>query len=114
MIVAVTPSRIIHATAPIRVCDNGGWTDTWVARHGAVFNIAVQPLVHVRLAVFPAGSCEARVVRRNALGAGASLEGPAIVEEEDSTTLLEPGDRLSVLADGTLAIEVAAGADWIW
>jgi D-glycero-alpha-D-manno-heptose-7-phosphate kinase len=58
----VTPSRIIHATAPIRVCDNGGWTDTWVARHGAVCNIAVQPLVHVHLAVFPAGSCEARIV----------------------------------------------------
>jgi N-methylhydantoinase A len=66
-----------------------------------------------RLVRFDAGEHEARVLRRAALGAGASVEGPAIVEEEDSTTLLEPGDRLSVLADGTLAIDVAAGADWI-
>jgi len=25
------PLRIINSTAPIRVCDNGGWTDTWFA-----------------------------------------------------------------------------------
>ena len=56
------PFRIIHATAPIRICDNGGWTDTWVARHGKVFNIAVRPLVTVRVDAFPPGSREARVV----------------------------------------------------
>jgi D-glycero-alpha-D-manno-heptose-7-phosphate kinase len=58
----MTPTRTIHATAPIRICDNGGWTDTWVARHGQVFNIAVRPLVSVRIDVFPAGAREARVV----------------------------------------------------
>jgi D-glycero-alpha-D-manno-heptose-7-phosphate kinase len=58
----MTPLRIIHATAPIRICDNGGWTDTWVARHGKVFNIAVRPLVTVRVDVFPHGSCDARIV----------------------------------------------------
>jgi D-glycero-alpha-D-manno-heptose-7-phosphate kinase len=57
-----TPSRAIHATAPIRICDNGGWTDTWVARHGRVFNIAVRPLVTVRIDAFPRGSREAHVV----------------------------------------------------
>ena len=54
--------RSIHATAPIRICDNGGWTDTWVARHGKVFNIAVRPLVTVRVDVFPHRSRDARVV----------------------------------------------------
>ena len=58
----VTGIRSIHATAPIRICDNGGWTDTWVARHGKVFNIAVRPLVTVRVDVFPHGSRGARVV----------------------------------------------------
>ena len=58
----MTPLRTIHATAPIRICDNGGWTDTWFARHGKVFNIAVRPLVAVRLDVFPRGSRDARVV----------------------------------------------------
>ena len=44
--------KTIKATAPIRICDNGGWTDTWFAEYGSVFNIAVSPLVHVRIDVF--------------------------------------------------------------
>lgn len=31
------------ALAPIRICDLGGWTDTWFAKHGAILNIAVKP-----------------------------------------------------------------------
>ena len=58
----MTPFRIVHATAPIRICDNGGWTDTRIARHGHVFNIAVRPLVNVRVDVFPRESRDARVV----------------------------------------------------
>jgi D-glycero-alpha-D-manno-heptose-7-phosphate kinase len=58
----MTPHRTIKATAPIRICDNGGWTDTWVARRGKVFNIAVRPLVAVRIDAFPSGTRDARVV----------------------------------------------------
>jgi D-glycero-alpha-D-manno-heptose-7-phosphate kinase len=58
----VRPRQIIQSTAPIRVCDNGGWTDTWVARHGKVFNIAVTPLVVAEIAVFARGARDARVV----------------------------------------------------
>jgi len=36
----------------MRICDNGGWTDTWFARRGRVFNIAVTPGAEVRLEVF--------------------------------------------------------------
>ncbi|MDT5269056.1 MAG: D-glycero-alpha-D-manno-heptose-7-phosphate kinase [Acidobacteriota bacterium] len=43
--------RVINSTAPIRICDNGGWTDTWFARHGKVFNIAVRPHVEVQIEV---------------------------------------------------------------
>ena len=43
--------RSVHATAPIRACDLGGWTDTWFAGHGAVLNVAVTPLVEVRIDV---------------------------------------------------------------
>jgi D-glycero-alpha-D-manno-heptose-7-phosphate kinase len=39
--------------APIRVCDNGGWTDTWFAGRGAVFHIAVTPCVDVHARVIP-------------------------------------------------------------
>ena len=34
---------IVTATAPVRVCDLGGWTDTWFARRGLVVNVAVAP-----------------------------------------------------------------------
>ena len=45
--------RTICAVAPIRICDIGGWTDTWFAGYGAVFNIAVYPYVEVQLRVRP-------------------------------------------------------------
>ena len=37
------------ATAPVRVCDVGGWTDTWFAGHGRVCSIAVRPGVRVEV-----------------------------------------------------------------
>ena len=52
MLELLKPVRTINSTAPIRICDNGGWTDTWFAQHGRVFNIAVSPCVEVRLDVF--------------------------------------------------------------
>jgi D-glycero-alpha-D-manno-heptose-7-phosphate kinase len=39
--------RRIKCTAPIRICDLGGWTDTWFAGRGSVVNIAVFPSVEV-------------------------------------------------------------------
>lgn len=53
---------IVAAAAPIRVCDCGGWTDTWFARHGRVFNIAVRPCADVRIEVFPANADRRRVL----------------------------------------------------
>lgn len=44
--------RIVNSVAPIRICDNGGWSDTWFARYGKVFNIAVYPYVEVQMRVF--------------------------------------------------------------
>ena len=49
------------------------------------------------------------VYRRADLGAGAAIEGPAVIEEEASTTLLLPGDRLGVDAYGNLRIRVGSG-----
>jgi D-glycero-alpha-D-manno-heptose-7-phosphate kinase len=45
--------RIINGVAPIRICDIGGWTDTWFAGHGKIFNIGVYPYVEVQVAVYP-------------------------------------------------------------
>jgi D-glycero-alpha-D-manno-heptose-7-phosphate kinase len=48
--------------APIRICDNGGWTDTWFAGHGKIFNIGVAPYVEVQVAVYPRASRPEHVV----------------------------------------------------
>ncbi|HOZ45118.1 MAG TPA: GHMP kinase [Candidatus Hydrogenedentes bacterium] len=43
--------RIINAVAPIRICDLGGWTDTWFAEKGAVLNIGVYPYAEAQIYV---------------------------------------------------------------
>ena len=48
------------------------------------------------------------VYRREQLGVGAALTGPAIVEQLDTTTVIEPGDRVRVDALGNLEIAVSA------
>ncbi len=40
-------SRRIVASAPVRVADAGGWTDTWFAERGSVCSLAVGPGVKV-------------------------------------------------------------------
>lgn len=47
--------------APIRVCDLGGWTDTWFAETGAVFNIGVYPYAEVQIHVTEDGSSDRRI-----------------------------------------------------
>jgi D-glycero-alpha-D-manno-heptose-7-phosphate kinase len=38
---------LIKASAPVRICDIGGWTDSWFGGPGRVLNIAVRPGVEV-------------------------------------------------------------------
>jgi N-methylhydantoinase A len=52
---------------------------------------------------------EAVVVDRQALAAGDRLEGPAVVEQADATTLLAPGDVATVDAAGNLIVRVGVG-----
>ena len=44
-------SKTFVALAPIRICDLGGWSDTWFAKHGSVLNIAVSPYAECRMEV---------------------------------------------------------------
>ncbi len=57
-----SPLRIINSVAPIRICDNGGWTDTWFAGHGRIFNIGVYPYVEVQIEIYPRSAQEDRVI----------------------------------------------------
>jgi D-glycero-alpha-D-manno-heptose-7-phosphate kinase len=53
--------RIVNSVAPIRICDQGGWTDTWFAKYGCVFNIAVYPYVEVQIRTFDRTDGQPRV-----------------------------------------------------
>ena len=56
------PLFTINSVAPIRICDNGGWTDTWFAGYGRVFNIGVYPYAEVQIAVYPCEHQENRII----------------------------------------------------
>jgi D-glycero-alpha-D-manno-heptose-7-phosphate kinase len=60
------PGRRVVATAPVRVADVGGWTDTWFAERGAVCSVAVGPGARV----------EARVVERTDHGPAVRIAAP--------------------------------------
>lgn len=56
------PVKIINSVAPIRICDNGGWTDTWFAEYGKIFNIGVYPYAEVQIEVYRCDDREDRIV----------------------------------------------------
>ncbi len=59
-------------------------------------------LVHFR----GLGEVAAAVYRRYELPAGSQLDGPCVIEEPGSTTLVEPGMCVTVLPDGQLLIDI--------
>jgi N-methylhydantoinase A len=61
-----------------------------------------------RRAWFDGGWHDTPVYRREQLGVGAELTGPAIVEQLDTTSVIEPGDHMRVDALGNLEITVRA------
>jgi D-glycero-alpha-D-manno-heptose-7-phosphate kinase len=56
------PLRIINGVAPVRICDIGGWTDTWFAGQGKIFNIGVSPCVEVQVGVYPLSARPDRII----------------------------------------------------
>jgi N-methylhydantoinase A len=55
----------------------------------------------------PARSVRTRIVWRPSLSSGARIEGPAVIEEPNATTLIHPGDVATVSDAGHLMIDVA-------
>ena len=55
------------------------------------------------------GFVEATVVRRSSLEPGEIVAGPALIEEEGSTTFVEPGMTVEHSAQGALVIDTGAG-----
>jgi len=53
---------------------------------------------------------ETPVYWRDHMPAGAVFEGPAIIEQMDTTIVIEPGNRVSDDADGNIIVEIAGAA----
>ena len=96
--------RVINAVAPIRVCDLGGWTDTWFAGKGAVLNIGVYPYAEVQVYVTENRTDRPRIVI-HAENYGDRYEiAPAHIQY-DKHPLLEASIDIMGLPD-TLCFEV--------
>ena len=64
----------------------------------------------VRPVYFPeTGLTETPVYDRYALGPGAALEGPAVIEERESTAVIGPGARVTVDEQSTLVVSLPGG-----
>jgi 5-oxoprolinase (ATP-hydrolysing) len=63
-----------------------------------------------RAAWFDGGFVDTPVYDRYALATGTRIVGPAIIEEREATTVIPPGDRVSVDASGTLTIAIGLAA----
>jgi N-methylhydantoinase A len=63
----------------------------------------------IRTVVFREGQLEAAVYDRAALSPGARIDGPAVIEEDGSTTLLPPGFALTVDQARNMIVDVPEG-----
>ena len=77
---------------------------------GDAREMTAMPAVHREVYFAGAGGFVVTPVRyRAALPPGTRLDGPAVIQEYGSTTVLHPGDRLGVAANGVLVIELGEG-----
>lgn len=58
-----------------------------------------------RPVIFGGKTTEAAIVQRGSLAAGASVTGPAIIEEPTATTILPPGWRATIAAGGHMLLK---------
>jgi D-glycero-alpha-D-manno-heptose-7-phosphate kinase len=95
--------RRITATAPVRIADVGGWTDTWFAGEGAVCSLAVEPGARVDMQV---GSADGPIT----LVVGSTGERYAFVvgDRPDRHPLLESAiARLPLEVSATIVVDAA-------
>jgi len=57
--------KIIFARAPVRICDVGGWTDTWFCKSGSVFNFCIDLYSYVRIYPQSNGQKSIEIVSEN-------------------------------------------------
>lgn len=100
-------ARVVRATAPVRICDVGGWTDTWFAKYGCVFNVAVDPGVTVEVEGASGGDSLIRL-SSDQLG-NASLRFGEPVMKEELRLPVRIIEEIMGTFQGTLCIRIRSG-----
>lgn len=96
----------ILTRAPVRICDIGGWTDTWYYPEGAVFNFCIDLYSYVR--VIENGKKKIRIIAEN-LGKSVEIFNFKDIEYNGKLDLLKAAvKRLKI--EGGLDIYVRADA----
>jgi D-glycero-alpha-D-manno-heptose-7-phosphate kinase len=90
---------VIRSAAPVRICDLGGWTDTWFARQGCVLNLAVEPCVEVQVGFGPEAE--------PGTGAGAATGEPPLTIHAENFGPAYVRDRAKATWDQHPLIEAA-------
>jgi D-glycero-alpha-D-manno-heptose-7-phosphate kinase len=103
--------KIVNASAPTRICDNGGWTDTWFAGHGRIFNIAIAPRVEVQIRCLAPAKNQPRVLINAAnFGDRYAWAGWATGRYERHPLLEATIDQIGLPAELALEIDIHSEA----
>jgi N-methylhydantoinase A/oxoprolinase/acetone carboxylase beta subunit len=94
------PARIVNLRSIHRSIVNRPATATAASPNGTNAAKGTRDILTAESARF----IPADVYDRSTMAVGLEIRGPAIVEQPDTTTLIEPGWRATVVADGTLVI----------
>jgi D-glycero-alpha-D-manno-heptose-7-phosphate kinase len=89
----------IRVSVPVRICDIGGWTDTWFGGPGRVVNLAVRPGVTISLRSL-------RAAGANASNAPAAPNAPLV---QAALELLPPPAPVAVDIDSAVPPGCGAG-----
>lgn len=91
---------MIFSRAPVRICDIGGWTDTWFCNNGAVFNIGVDLYSYVRL-----------IPKENSKNINIYSENLDISEKIQEFRTIEYNGTLDLLKAAVKRLEITQGLD---
>jgi D-glycero-alpha-D-manno-heptose-7-phosphate kinase len=92
-------SKKILSRAPVRICDIGGWTDTWFYKNGAVFNFSIDLYSYVLL--IENKSKKVRIISNN-------LGIQTIISDYDSIVY---NGTLDLIKAGIKRLEIRNGVD---
>lgn len=88
---------MIFSRTPVRICDIGGWTDTWFFPNGAVFNICVDLYSYVKIS--PNDSNKIRIFSEN-LNLRSEISDFNNIEYDGNLDLLKAAIRRMGIKEG--------------